>query len=60
MQRYRGSRVPIEANKTVVRRCYEEVINGRGLDAIERLPTEGFRHDGEVLGFPIDQLGRSS
>jgi len=39
-----------EANKDAVRRFYAEVINGRDLDAIDRLLTEDFKHDGESRG----------
>lgn len=37
-------------NKEVIRRFYAEVINGRDLDAIDRLLTEDFSHDGELRG----------
>jgi steroid delta-isomerase-like uncharacterized protein len=40
----------LEANKDVVRRFYDEAINDRDLDAIDRLLTEDFEHDGEVRG----------
>jgi steroid delta-isomerase-like uncharacterized protein len=40
----------LEANKGLVRRFYSEVINGRDLDAIDRLLTEDFTHDGERRG----------
>lgn len=40
----------IEENKDVVRRFYAEVINERDLDAIDRLLTEDFTHDGEQRG----------
>ena len=36
--------------KDVVRRFYEEAINGRDLGAIDRLLTEDFTHDGERRG----------
>lgn len=39
-----------ERNKDLVRRFYAEVINGREVDAIDRLLTEGFVHDGEARG----------
>jgi steroid delta-isomerase-like uncharacterized protein len=39
-----------EANKDLVRRFYAEAINGRDLDAVERLLTEDFTHDGNQLG----------
>ena len=39
-----------EWNKDLVRRFYAEVMNGRDLDAIDRLLTEGFVHDGEARG----------
>jgi len=42
--------VGIEENKDVVRRFYAEVINERDLDAIDRLLTEDFTHDGEQRG----------
>lgn len=40
----------LEASKALVRSFYEKVINGRDLDAIERLLSEDFRHDGEERG----------
>lgn len=39
-----------EANKEVVRRFYEEAINQRDLDAVDRLLTEDFTHDDEPRG----------
>ena len=33
-----------------MRRFYAEAINGRDLDAVTRLLTEGFTHDGNQLG----------
>ncbi|MEO6225570.1 MAG: ester cyclase [Sphingomicrobium sp.] len=36
--------------KTVVRAFYDEVINRRDLDAIDRLLTEDFRHNCEARG----------
>jgi len=36
--------------KTVVRTFYDEVINKRDLDAIDRLLTDDFRHNGEARG----------
>lgn len=38
------------ANKEVVRRFYEQVINRRDLDAIDDLLGEDFTHDGEARG----------
>ena len=38
------------ANKDLVRRFYEEVINKRDLDAIDRLLSEDFTHDDEPRG----------
>lgn len=40
----------LEATKEVVRRFYVEVINGRDLDAIDRLLAEDFTHNGELRG----------
>lgn len=40
----------LEASKDLVRRFYEEVINQRDLDAIDRPLAEDFTHDGEVRG----------
>ena len=40
----------LEANKDLVRRFYAEAINGRDLDAVERLLAEDFTHDGERRG----------
>lgn len=37
-------------NKDLVRRFYAEAINGRDLDAVDRLLSEDFTHDGEVRG----------
>ncbi len=39
-----------DRNKEVVRRFYEEAINGRDLGAVERLLSESFEHDGERRG----------
>ena len=39
-----------EANKDLVRRFYAEAINGRDLDAVDRLLGEDFAHDGERRG----------
>lgn len=36
--------------KRIVRRFYAEAINGRDLDAIDRLLAPGFRHNGEERG----------
>lgn len=36
--------------KMIVRKFYEEVINRRDLDAIDRLLTDDFRHNGERRG----------
>lgn len=36
--------------KTIVRDFYDEVINRRDLDAIDRLLTDDFRHNGEARG----------
>ena len=36
--------------KIIVREFYEEVINRRNLDAIDRLLTDDFRHNGELRG----------
>jgi len=38
------------AGKEVVRRFYADVINGRDVDAIDRLLTEDFTHNGEARG----------
>jgi steroid delta-isomerase-like uncharacterized protein len=40
----------LEANKDLVRRFYAEVINDRDVDAIDRLLSEGFVHNGEARG----------
>jgi steroid delta-isomerase-like uncharacterized protein len=40
----------IEANKALVRRFYDEVINARNLDAIGTLLTPDFVHNGEARG----------
>lgn len=40
----------LDANKDLVRRFYAEAINGRDLDAVDRLLTEDFTHDGEQRG----------
>jgi steroid delta-isomerase-like uncharacterized protein len=37
-------------HKDLVRRFYEEAINGRDLDAVDRLLSEDFAHDGERRG----------
>jgi steroid delta-isomerase-like uncharacterized protein len=37
-------------NKDLVRRFYAEAINGRDLDAVDRLLSEDFRHDDEKRG----------
>lgn len=37
-------------NKQLVRRFYEEAINQRDLDAVDRLLGEDFTHDGELRG----------
>lgn len=37
-------------NKDLVRRFYAEAINGRDLDAVDRLLSEDFTHDGEARG----------
>ena len=39
-----------DRNKDLVRKFYAEVINGRDVDAIDRLLTEDFRHNGEARG----------
>jgi steroid delta-isomerase-like uncharacterized protein len=39
-----------DRNKEVVRRFYAEVINGRDVDACERLLGEDFTHNGESRG----------
>lgn len=39
-----------ERNKDLVRRFYAEVINGRDVDAIDGLLTEGFVHNDEARG----------
>lgn len=40
----------LEAAKDLVRQFYAEAINGRDLDAVPRLLTEDFTHDGNPLG----------
>jgi steroid delta-isomerase-like uncharacterized protein len=40
----------LEANKDLVRRFYAEAIDGRDLDAVERLLAEDFTHDDERRG----------
>lgn len=40
----------IEENKELVRTFYAEVINGRDVDAIDRLLSEDFTHNGERRG----------
>lgn len=40
----------LDANKELVRRFYDEVINGRDVEAIDRLLTEDFVHNGEQRG----------
>lgn len=40
----------LEANKDLVRRFYAEAINGRDLDAVDRLLGDDFAHDGERRG----------
>ena len=42
--------MPAADPKDVVRRFYEEAINDRDLEAVDRLLGEDFRHDGEVRG----------
>lgn len=37
-------------NKDLVRRFYAEAINGRDLDAVDRLLSEDFTHNGEARG----------
>lgn len=40
----------LHANKELVRRFYAEAINARDLDAVDRLLSEDFVHDGERRG----------
>lgn len=40
----------LDANKDLVRRFYAEAINGRDVEAVDRLLTEDFTHDGELRG----------
>ena len=40
----------LDANKDLVRRFYAQAINDRDLDAVDRLLTEDFTHDGEQRG----------
>lgn len=40
----------LAANKDLVRRFYAEAINGRDVDAVDRLLAEDFTHDGEQRG----------
>ena len=42
--------IDVDHNKDLVRRFYAEAINGRDLDAVDRLLTEDFTHDGEQRG----------
>ncbi len=42
----------LESNKAVVRQFYAEVINDRDLDAVDRLLSEDFTHNGERRGRP--------
>jgi predicted ester cyclase len=42
--------MPIEQNRELVRRFYGEVINGRDLDAIDRILSPDFTHNGEERG----------
>ena len=42
--------VSLDDNKELVRRFYREAINGRDLDAVDRLLSEDFTHDGELKG----------
>ncbi len=40
----------LDRNKDLVRRFYAEAINGRDLDAVDRLLTVDFTHDGDQRG----------
>lgn len=40
----------VAANRELVRRFYDEAINARDLDAVDRLLSEGFTHDDERRG----------
>lgn len=42
--------IDADRNKDLVRRFYAEAINARDLDAVDRLLTEDFTHDGEQRG----------
>jgi len=42
--------VGVAENKDLVRRFYAEAINGRDLDAVDRLLSEDFSHDDEKRG----------
>jgi steroid delta-isomerase-like uncharacterized protein len=42
--------VPVDDNKQLVRRFYEEAINERDVGAVDRLLSEDFTHDGELRG----------
>jgi steroid delta-isomerase-like uncharacterized protein len=44
------SRIAVEENKQLVRSFYAEVINGRDVDAIDRLLSPDFTHNGETRG----------
>jgi steroid delta-isomerase-like uncharacterized protein len=47
---YRRPRMSLDDNKELVRRFYRDAINERDLDAVDRLLTEDFTHDGELKG----------
>ncbi len=47
-------------NKDLVRRFYEEAINRRDLDAVDRLLTEDFIHDGEPRGWAGQRVAVAS
>lgn len=47
----------LDTNKDLVRRFYDEVINGRDVDAIDRLLAEDFVHNGEQRGREGQKVG---